>query len=183
MEEEKVPVTEWLLYVTGGWKPHWCPIELLAGLMQDAGAHGKPQGFFEPAHHGVVDLPGMIMADRTYQDFDLGGFTLSIPTEDIEHYYDKIRYNPLRTFGDGKEYYKIHGWLHCVVLTPSQRKELIGMIEVVLPAARKQSKIEKEEFRRRIAKINSGGTRVMSFKAPDSIPKTPLSGKKNNEKN
>lgn len=183
METVNLDSTEWVLYFANGWKGHFCPASLLPGLMQDAGARGHGDGEFKQAHRGVIDLPGMIMSDRTYQTIRVEGFNLDIPTEDFEYFHDELKRARARVFEDGKEYYKIHGWLHCVVFTPDQREFVLERMEELLAVAKVKAEEERNEFTRRIREINRGGTKVITAKAPESIPKSPVTGKKNSEKN
>lgn len=174
---------EWVMFMVGNWKPHWCPAFMLAGLMEDATRRGQGLGTSEPSPGGIVDQPGMILQNRTYQKFDLGMFVLKIPTEDCEHYREVLEENRVRKFADGREYYKVHGWIHCVVLAPEHRKIILDQMKRDWDKILATAKSERETFRSAIDKINEGGTKVMSFKAPNSIPKKPLSGKPNKHKN
>jgi len=175
--------SEWTFFLADGWKVHWCPTSLLSGLMSDAARRNHTFHEATPVKKGFVDLPGMIMTDRTYQEFKLGEFVLSIPTEDMETFLDELEVAKIRKFEDGKEYCKIHGWLHCVVFTPDQRVTMLSEMKARLPAVKIQAKAERAEFSRRIAEINKGGSKVITSKAPDSIPRSPVSGTPNGEKN
>jgi len=174
---------EWVFMTAEGWKHHFCPLSLLSGLLDDAYARGHEVGQTEDTMHGHIDQPGMIMTDRTYQNILLGEFNLEIPTEDFEHFYERLKSSSLRTFSNGKEYYKLHGWLHCVVFTPEFRLSALKQMEEILPAVLIEAEKEHEEFTRRISAINKGGVRVMTRKVPESMPKAPMSGNPNDEKN
>ncbi len=81
----------WFRFMADGWKVHWVTGDLLPGLVDDATFRGHSVKSVMAEAQGSLDQPGMIMGDRTYQDFDLGGFTLSIPTTDCEHFRTKLR--------------------------------------------------------------------------------------------
>lgn len=176
-------ISGWVLFMSSGWKGHWCPAELLPGLMEDSSRRGHGMGSYEPAERGLIDLPGMVMVDRSIQTFDIGGFKLRIPTEDTEQFYFELRSNKERVFSDGRKYFKIHGWIHCVVMTPEQRLSLLREMETRMDDVKRITREETHEFQRRISQVNSGGVRIMTSKAPESMPKIPVSGTPNDEKN
>lgn len=171
------------MFMSDGWKVHWCPTALLPGLMEDSVARAHGEGAFESVTKGFIDLPGMILQDRAIETLKLEGFTLRIPSEDFEHFYDSLKEKKVRKFNDGREYFKIHGWLHCVVFTPELRDACLELMRNKLTAAKKRGEDDRARFRSAIAKVNADGVKVISAKAPDSIPKAALSGKPNKEKN
>lgn len=118
-----------------GCKPHFVPESLqpdisdeLVNRFSRSNLRGEDSFTVKTTTEGLVDLPGMVRMDRTYEEFDLGGFKLSIPTTDIDFYYSELTRLPERSV-NGKPYYKIHGWIHCVVLTPEHRTIILSQIE------------------------------------------------------
>jgi hypothetical protein len=116
-------------------KPHFVPTSLQPDISNElvtrfsrSNLNGENSFTAKPTTEGLVDLPGMVRVDRTYEEFDLGGFKLSIPTTDIDFYYSELTKLPERQV-NGKPYYKIHGWIHCVVLTPEHRTIILNQIE------------------------------------------------------
>lgn len=173
----------WIMFVSDGWKIHWVHSSLLPGLMEDSAERGHPNPGHEPVEKGFIDNPGMILQDRSHEVLEVDGFLLTIPSEDFRYFYESLKKKTERTFNDGRKYFKIHGWLHCVVFTPEQRDACLALMEARLPEAEKRSKADTDRFKAAINEINKDGVKVISAKAPDSIPKVPLAGKPNNEKN
>jgi len=111
---------QWHLITGGDVKAHFVHSDLEEALMLDlaqrcdgAAMHG------EPAEYGWVDLPGMRLVDEALWTCSVTG--LVIPALDVAIMCDKLTEAPERTFADGTPYHKLHGWRHCVVLTPEQR--------------------------------------------------------------
>lgn len=79
---------------------------------------------FTTAAEAFIDLPGMILADRKIATFFIQGFAVSFPNNEVEYFMNRLLESPERVSRDVK-YYKLHGWLHCLVLTPDMRDELL----------------------------------------------------------
>jgi hypothetical protein len=173
----------WVRFMSDGWKMHFVDVRLLSGLMEDSASRNHASPFYEPVTKAWIDLPGMILQDRSIEEFSFDGITLEMPSEDFEHFRESLRDKKVREFSDGRKYFKIHGWLHCVVFTPEQRDACLALMDARAEEARARGEADKKRFREGIAAINKDGVKVMSVKAPDSIPKVPLAGKPNNEKN
>ena len=177
----------WARLFMNGWKPHFVPRSLLQGLMDDGERRRHPFDNVEPADKGFIDLPGMIMLDRTHQTIKIDTFELTIPTQDFEYYYRELKDGPKRTFtSTGQEYYKIHGWIHCAVFTVEQRDLLVKTMGEMLETVKVQAKKEDDEFTRRLREINKDGVKVVSPKDPESmkgVVEKVLVSPPNNEKN
>lgn len=144
-----------------GSKPHFIPTEMFDDATEElVKRFDATIDSVKDVTSATIDLPGMIMADRSYVDFDLGGFTLSIPTTDIDFYYKELQ-GKVRAV-NGKQYYKLHGWIHCIMVTPKQRDAMLQKIEAERNAISDKAKAEDEEFDRRIASINAGGVKVLT---------------------
>ncbi len=173
--------TDWIMLHAEGWKFHWAPASLLEGLTLDAVRRFHTINDVEPATQGFIDLPGMCMMDRSIQTFEIDGFKLSIPTQDMEYYFAELS-APVRTFKTGEKYVKLHGRLHCLVLTEDQRNRLLAQLD--MPAILEKARQENEEFTRRIRSINEDGVKVVSPRDPKSLEGVvKLVSKPNDEKN
>lgn len=186
MDDERIEVEElddasWVRVMMGGYKTHFCPSGMTAGLIADLtarGAEGSPQT--DGVLQGLIDLPGMIMQDRPLERIEIDGFTLIVPSQDFTYFMDELANKaPLRKFADGQEYHKIHGWMVCVVMTPAQRERVLARMEELLPEAKKRGDEADEEFSRRIAEINKGGTKVVSWRDKKNWKKVPEEGEEN----
>jgi hypothetical protein len=176
----------WARFFAAEWKPHWVPSALLEDITADARARFHEFLDAEPATEGGVDQPGMIMADRTYQTLEIDGFKLTIPSQDWEYFLRELEYGRRRKFASGTEYYKIHGWLNCVVFTVDQRDRVLAEMKARLPAIKIVAQKEDQEFLRRIREINSDGVKVVTPKDPQSLEgvvEKRLVSKPNGEKN
>jgi hypothetical protein len=75
-----------------------------------------------------------------------------------------MRSSPVRRFASGREYHKIHGWLHCVVLTPEQRGTVLKTMGEMLPVARERAEEANKEFLKVMDRANEGRLRVVSWR-------------------
>ena len=82
----------------------------------------------------MFDMPGMIRVDRPMEAIPFLGTTLHIPSEDIATISGQLSDLPRRMFkcadgSPGYPYFKLHGFLRCLVLTPSQRTLLLRLLQ------------------------------------------------------
>jgi len=121
MKIEKLEPGSWACVMFDGFKAHFCPEELVADLIADIEGRGGTVMLVEESKEGGADLPGIILANRKWVDIPLGEFKLCFPAQDFEHFMAELEGSPVRRFSNGREYHKIHGGYHCVVMTPAQR--------------------------------------------------------------
>lgn len=169
------------LLLGGNWKPQFCPESLLPELKADMiRREGKDINFYEEdSVAAFIDLPGMIMTDRGIESIDMGGWELRIPTSDFEFFFNEITNLKRRFFSDGTEYYKIHGWMHAVVLSSADRCYILDVMKDRLEFVRYLADKEEEEFEKRLATLKQGG-HIIERKGADGLP---LTGVPNNEIN
>ncbi len=183
MKTENLQEELWAFVFVPGYKGHYCPRALAASLNADlearrqrdhADADGDPD--MKSVIEGGIDLPGMIMVDRPIEKIKIDTFTLSIPSQDFAEFTRELAFVHKRVFADGKEYYKIHGWLQCVVFTPEQRDLVLNAMREMLPAVKERAEKADREFSRRMDEINRGGVQVLSHRdkysknAPKRVP-------------
>lgn len=160
----------WAFVWVTGYKPHFCPKKLANGLLADLSGreHDTPgDGLIfkvEGTDSGGIDLPGMCMVDRPYEEIKIDTFKLSIPSQDFTHFVRALFEAPERMFADGEKYYKIHGWMHCIVFTPEQRDMVLKAMEEMLPEAARKAEEADREFSRRMEEINRDGVKVISHR-------------------
>lgn len=132
---------DWKRYITS----HCFNLWSSSPLEQDGDTHpveclDEPQAF--------VDLPGMIMADRSIQTLHVHGLTVMIPSEDLRTFYGIL----VETREDeGKT--SLRGFTSTVLLDPDEVDVLLYKMERVLPEADRLAEKEGEEFRRRMNEI------------------------------
>ena len=145
-------------------KWHYCMKRLAYELIEDVGIDEETNVEMKPTDEGLIDLPGMIMIDRSYQNIKIDTFRLVIPTEDFEFFHEKLTEAPVRRFRSGDEYHKIHGWNTCAMFTRDQREMLVEAMAESLPEVRAAAEAESIEFSRRMTKIRENGGNVVSGK-------------------
>lgn len=183
----------WTLIRLEHWKATYVSKALLPQLLQDYEARGYdpkvPPLFQKDVDEAGIDYPGMIMTTRTWVDISLEpGFSLGFPTMDAEDFLDDMKDLQMRRFGDGTPYYKLHGWLQCIVLTPAQLDLAIAYLRDNLKVIRENAQRENDIFTGAIKATNEAAGRTVIVRPEveknDPIPKgTPLSGMPSREKN
>jgi len=117
----------WMYFPSQSVISHMVPKCLLRPLLADLASRGHPDAVyrgFPPTDYMDFDLPGVICADRPKEQISLAGLDLRIPCEDVVEMLAKLRTLPERYFANGRRYYKLKGYLRCVVLTANQRQKL-----------------------------------------------------------
>lgn len=149
-----------------GYKNHYCPKKLVPGLLADLTARigHDVEIEVEDRDDGMIDLPGMLWVDRPYEKIKIDTFTLEIPSQDFSVFVRKLVEAPRRRFLDGQEYYKIHGYMCCVMFTPEQRDLVLQEMERLIPEAEKRCEEADRAFSDNIAEINKDGVKVISQK-------------------
>lgn len=136
-----------------GFKCHYCPRWLIGGLVADITGRGGEFISAEPVTSGFIDLPGMVMADRPIESIRIDTFTLEIPSQDFDHFFDRLSKSPVRRFSDGSRYYKLHSWMMCVVLSTEQGALLVREMRLMAADVRKRADSADTEFARRMKNV------------------------------
>ncbi len=161
MRTDDLKPGSWACVTFDGFKTHFVPSELAGDLVADIEGRGGRTMEVMETDHGGADLPGMVSAGRPWEDIQLGGFKLGFPSTDLEHFLGELTRSPVRRFASGREYHKIHGWLHCVVLTPEQRVAAMEAMEAILPEVRRRAEEEDKKLERALERINADKVRVV----------------------
>jgi hypothetical protein len=154
----------WALIMFDTFKAHFCPGELAADLIADIVGRSGNVVSMERASEGGIDLPGIVLANRRWEDIPLDGFNLGFPAQDFEHFMAELEAAPERRFANGRGYHKIHGWLHCVVLTPGQRETVLGAMAAILPEVRIRAEEENRKFLEAMGRVNADKVRAVSWR-------------------
>ena len=112
---------------------HLVSKDRLAQLVQDLVTRGVPPEVVEVLEVDgpwTFDMPGMVWNGRHMMDFKIDTFEIEIPAHDVGSFLIQIRKLPLRKFADGTEYYKLHAFSRCLVLSPDQRDALQRALEL-----------------------------------------------------
>lgn len=155
----------WVMVRLKNLKWHYCMKRLAYEFLDEEGLDEETDLEMRPTNEGLIDLPGMVMMDRSYRDIKIDTFKLVIPTEDFEYFYDRLKEAPRRRFRGGAEYHKVHGWQACAVFTPEQQEMVVEAMGEILPEVREDAVAETLEFTRRLAKLREQN--VVSIRDPD----------------
>jgi hypothetical protein len=146
----------WATIQCDGWKTHVCHESMIPVILEDIGVR-EPDALKDviitSTDKGFIDLPGMVSMDRTYQKIEVDGLELEMPTTDFEYFLEMLRNCAVRSAGKQK-FYKIHGWLHCVVLTPLQRYDILEEMASMLPGVRTAAEKERLDLDKKIKSVN-----------------------------
>lgn len=156
----------WKSTYVPGFKVHISLSRYSKPLQDDLVSRLGNDSFIDPTVRDVsstlIDLPGMIMADRSVENIKIDTLNLGIPSSDFEYFYGKLAKLQPRTFADGQVYYKLHGYLVCLVLTEEQRNVLLSEMDSTREAAKARANKDDAEFEKRIKEINKKNTKVLT---------------------
>lgn len=164
MEIHNLAVGSWALVLFEGYKTHFCPSDLTGDLIADIGTRGGNVYELKETDEGGADLPGIVAVNRHWENILIDGFKLGFPSQDFEHFMAELESSPVRKFASGREYHKIHGWLHCIVLTPEQRIFVLKAMVEMLPMVRQRAEEENKRFLEAIDRANKDRLRVASWR-------------------
>ncbi len=117
-------------------KVHITPVGLIAdAVISDLYGRGHSLVSAENVVDTALDLPGMVLANRPWSEFQLPGLRIDIACENVDWFFGKMS-----RLKDRGGYYKIHSWNHCLVLEPKEFFILMGQIETELPSAEARDK-------------------------------------------
>lgn len=158
-------------------KTHVVPASLQRHLVADL----ISRGMSEPSERKDVrstgwDNPGMIHADRPWEDFQLPGLTFSIPCEDVVDALERLKGLKMRTFiatsrGLEHHYFKLHSWGHCVVMKPEHHIMLETQMAARLPKAIETARIfwaDKQSPNQVLRQVNAKLANVPIEKVPST---------------
>ena len=137
-------------------KPHWLPDSLEAAICDDIS-----ERFRAPAAQVIprddepfrIDRGGPMLMSAEWISVDLEGTPFEVPVRDVEDFYWELK--AARRGGTGrKTYYKMHGWLHVVVLTPEMRETLLAAWGGRIQEYRDRASAEADKFVHAVAEIN-----------------------------
>lgn len=148
------------VYVTG-YKIHYAPRALVAGLVTDLElrqsleypSSSDCETIIKEEKDGLLDLPGMCMIDRPMERIIIDTFKVIIPSQHFRFFYDKLNDSNEQTLKDGRKCYKMHGWLSSVVFTRDQRAMVLQEMKEMMPRVDKRVLIADEEFNRRVKEL------------------------------
>ena len=161
----------WLMDSSGRCKSHALPETLSAAIIDDLqGRDFLIDYTTKETEEFCIDMPGMCMVDRSYHTFEIDGVSISIPSSEVSIFHEKLGRREER-IADGKPYYKLHGWLCCIVFTPDQREQMLSAMLAALPECEAIESAENAEFNSRMDKINKDKVRVITKPRPVKHPK------------
>ena len=153
MSEVVVPDSPWVRAESQKGKWHFCPRELVDGLVLDLEPRGMDDIVLRPMEQAWLDLPGMVLANRLVRTLEMPDYRLLVADQNVEFFAARLAQHQAqgpRRFHDGREYFKVHGWRHCLVLDGRRLGELVVAFDRALPDA---ARIAAEESGRLTASL------------------------------
>lgn len=143
-------------------KFHFVTPSLRKYVVADMESRGCPLNLYrcKSVEKVWIELPGMVMADEPTVSVPLAGTILETKARDFEYILQLLEELPLRMFGDGTQYFKLHGRYVCVVMTPSQRLRLVVAMRKQLEEATKLGLAATQELNRRLEPAYASGKLV-----------------------
>ena len=132
--------------VEGSVKLHIVPHELVATVVADLKGRGSPYVTQNPIAECGFDYPGMVHMDDVWYDFPLDGLVAQFSARSFEGMLKQLRELSKRTAPSGLWYFKLHGYLNCLVLTPKDRVRLLDSMTSKLQEALAQAELENRRF-------------------------------------
>lgn len=128
------------------WKSHAIPDVLFTPIMESLHERGflyYDQKVIE-GEFGF-DLPGMAWAHRKELTIDVDGLQIVMPCTDWEYIHAKLSRKEVRVDA-AVPYYKLHGFLGCICLTPEQRDSMLSQMAARMDEANAFREIENHQF-------------------------------------
>lgn len=160
-----------LVLFESGVKAHYIPEalekdivdELYTRFMQvPMTSYDKDESWYDP---GGMVMEGEELLTWTFTE----GISIGTRVSHFEYLLEELMESPVREV-NGKQYYKLHGWMHCIVLTPEQRNFLLSELQKNLAAYQEKNMLANLEFERRMANVNQDGLKILHEPRID-IPK------------
>jgi hypothetical protein len=85
--------------------------------------------------HVFFDLGGLMYTNGPREIVEVQGLRLRIPSDNIASMISDLNALPERRFANGLPYYKLHGFMRALVLSPAQREVLLVGLRKRLPEA------------------------------------------------
>lgn len=147
-----------LVFYTGDVKPHYVPDGCRLATLVDLNKR-FPEVF---ESHSIrkkgepigTDRGGAMFINATQVSVPVAGSQLQIPVRDIEFYYAELLAAEPRFYA-GDTFYKLHGKLHCIVLSAEQRRLVLYAWEQMLGTAIAAALAENIQFQRVAADLNN----------------------------
>jgi hypothetical protein len=103
-------------------------------VLQDEVLHDNPK----KVTSWGIDMPGMVNQGRPREKFRFFGLDFEVPCEDVASFIEQTGGLEERRFGK-KRYYKVHGFMCALVLTPVQFEEFRSILRARLQVAERRA--------------------------------------------
>lgn len=121
-------------------KAHLVSAGLVSVIVADMKARDCVLESNEPIVEFSIDMPGMCRTDRPIETFRFMGLSVSMPTEDVASFAAEAGTLEPRGTG-GRQYFKLHGFHRCWVLSDAQRRLLLARLLRMTPAAEAKTQV------------------------------------------
>lgn len=126
---------KWKFVTFEGALPHLIGSSLVKAIVADLEARDCTVRKIADCADWSIDMPGMCRTDRPWEKFRfLGLDPVAIPSEDVASFIVQLEGLKERT-SNGRRYYKLHAFMRCWVLRPSQYSKLLATLRGIVPKA------------------------------------------------
>lgn len=143
---------KWGVFIFHRAKSHFIPVGLRGVIISDMEKRRCTLSRSLEVDSCSVCLGGARLASDMVMEFPLLGTVFKFYASDLDHYYEALRHAELRE-SLGEPYYKLHGDLHVLCLTPSDKEELENAISKKLPEANAIRAVETEQWRKVMSEL------------------------------
>ncbi len=165
-------MTRWRYILYAEVVAHCCPDFLVEPMLEDLRVRTRltpMQPPYPPADAPCarlhLDMPGMVMTTRPWEDFDFEGLALSIPSEDVGAFLCELENAPARSWG-----YKLHGFHKCLCLSPAQRDDLLELLRARYVEADTRARVfyaDKKPLSLVLREANAHANKIPIEQVPD----------------
>jgi hypothetical protein len=129
-----------------GAKSHVMPHngEVYEAVVHDLESRDCPLIDSSPTTETILDVAGMVLANRPWTDIVIPGLVVGIACENVGYFMSYCA-----SLKDRGGYFKIHSWKHCVCLSPADFFTFLGRLETEVPNAEKTDREFYEAWKAR----------------------------------
>jgi hypothetical protein len=140
----------WVHVIFHDAKGHYLPAPLIRLVTRDLERRGSRVRCWKRVSALALDLPGFALVNESWQAVYLGRLKVEFPCIDFGDFLQRLAALPPRVGARGQTYYKLHGWLHCIVLTAAHRQALIRAMQPQVVHAKQLADAETAASLRKI---------------------------------
>lgn len=129
MKAVDVASSPWWFVEFEGAKGHFVPSALVSGIIADMAAREFVEDGMKPVREVFLDRGGPIIFDSPTEVVSIDLLRIELFSDSVGEFLCQSKKLPLRKTPGGDEYYKLHEWHTCLVLTVTQKAALEQFLE------------------------------------------------------